>query len=365
MFSPRHARRFFALLLIAALPSASGCYYLQAAAGQLEISTKSRPIDALIEDAATDPALRARLEYVRAAREFAASELKLPDNETYRSYADLERPFVVWNVFATDRYAIEPRTWCFPVAGCVVYRGYFDRSAAEGYARSIRLAGGDAMVAGAVAYSTLGHFDDPVLNTMLRWDDADLAATLFHELAHQVVYVPGDARFNEAFATVVETAGLERWLASRGRESELEAWRVRRSRAEDFMDLLLTTRARLSTLYASGRNETELEGEKQQAFGQLKYEYALLRERWGGYGGYDAWFDRALNNAHLVPVATYHACVPGFERVLAEAGGDFERFYAEVRRLADISAEARADLLCRSGPDAISASSGDSPARSP
>lgn len=346
----RFVRRSRVLLLLGfavlALRPLTGCYYLQAAAGQLEISSKRRGIEQLIGDPQTDPALRGRLQYVQSARDFAVGELSLPDNDSYRSYTALDRPFVVWNVFATDEFSVEPRRWCFPVAGCVVYRGYFDPDTAERYAQSIRLAGGDAMVAGAAAYSTLGHFADPVLSTMMRWSDVQLAATLFHELAHQVVYVPGDAPFNESFATLVERVGVERWLTSRGEADALAQWRQTERRAGDFQSLLLDTRRRLGEAYANGSPDPELRAAKARIFGQLKYEYSLLRERWGGYPGYDAWFDRPLNNAHLVPVATYQDCVPGFERLLATAGGDLAVFYAEVERLASLPAQQRAAAVC-------------------
>ena len=364
----RVRRRFRVLLVLGfallALRPLTGCYYLQAAAGQLEISSKRRGIEQLIEDPQTDPALRGRLEYVRSARDFAVAELALPDNDSYRSYAALDRPFVVWNVFATDEFSVEPKRWCFPVAGCVVYRGYFDSETAERYARSIRLEGSDAMVAGAAAYSTLGHFDDPVLSTMMRWSDVQLAATLFHELAHQVVYVPGDAPFNESFATVVEHVGVERWLTTRGETQVLAQWRETERRASDFQGLLLDTRRRLGEAYASGGPDAKLRAVKAQIFGRLKYEYSLLREQWGGYRGYDAWFDRPLNNAHLVPVATYQDCVPGFERLLAAAGGDLGTFYAEVERLASMPAKQRAVSVCESA-ERVTTTGAGSPVRSP
>ena len=200
------------LFLMLVLPSLTGCYLMQAAGGQMELVSKREPIHSVLSNPATTEKLRGRLEYVTAARDFASRELGLPDNASYRSYADLQRPYVVWNVFAADEFSVEPKRWCFPIAGCVVYRGYFKESAAQAYALKMRMRGNDAMVGGVAAYSTLGHFKDPVLNTMMGWSDAQLAGTLFHELAHQVVYIPGDSEFNEAFATAVEEVGLERPL---------------------------------------------------------------------------------------------------------------------------------------------------------
>ena len=346
---PVPCRALRVVLMSFAALSLSGCYLMQAASGQMQIVSKREPISDVISDPATPEKLRARLEYVSAARDFASQELGLPDNPSYRSYADLGRPYVVWNVFATEEFSVEPRRWCFPIAGCVVYRGYFSESSAQRYARSLRAKGDDAMVGGIAAYSTLGHFRDPILNTMMGWDDAQLASTLFHELAHQVVYVPGDSRFNEAFATAVEEVGLERWLNSRGRAQEMQGWRQRRERQEQFIDLLLHTREKLQALYASGISVEQMRASKQEIFGQLKFDYTQLRAQWNGYGGYDRWFDRALNNAHLVSAATYHACLPGFRRVLASVNGDLPRFYEEVRKIADLPQEERAAAVCEGG----------------
>jgi predicted aminopeptidase len=334
------------LTIAAAVLPLTGCYLLQAASGQMAISAKREPIADVLADSARPPQLRARLEYVAAARDFASRELGLPDNDSYRSYADLGRPYVVWNVFAAPEFSVEPRRWCFPIAGCVVYRGYFSEDAAQRYANRLRRRGDDAAVGGIAAYSTLGHFKDPVLNTMLGWSDAQLAGTLFHELAHQVVYVPGDSEFNESFATVVEEAGLERWLAARQRGQELVAWREQRERQAQFIALLLKARDKLRTLYESALPDDEKRSRKQYEFGELKLAYQRLKQEWNGYPGYDRWFDRTLTNAHLVSAATYYGCVPGLRRVLSEAGGDLPRFYEEARRLARIDKASRALAVC-------------------
>jgi predicted aminopeptidase len=336
------AHVLFRLITLAlAIAPLSGCYLLQAATGQMEIVAKRKPIAALIASPTTPAPLRKRLEYVSDARAFAINELGLPDNNSYRSYADLNRPYVVWNVFATDEFSVEPRRWCFPIAGCVVYRGYFDQERAERYARSLRFSGQDAAVGGVAAYSTLGHFDDPILNTMLAWNDVQLAGTLFHELAHQVLYVPGDSAFNESFATVVEEAGLERWLEERGRIQEMRVWYTQRERGEQFIGLLLVARERLRNLYAE-KLPPEITRERKQAeFGRLKFEYTELKAQWNGYAGYDRWFDRALNNAHLVSAATYHGCLPKFRELLNSYEGDFRKFYDGARAIAEGPKEER------------------------
>ena len=322
-------------ILVAASLSVSGCYLLQAASGQMELTSKRRPIEKVLADTRTSEELRTRLQYVSAARTFASAELGLPDNDSYRSYADLGRPYVVWNVFATEEFSVQPRRWCFPIAGCVVYRGYFDEKNAQTYARRLRLRGLDTSVGGVAAYSTLGHFKDPVLNTMLGWSDVQLASTLFHELAHQVVYVPGDSEFNEAFATVVEEAGLQRWLAARGRLQDLTAWNEQRQRGAQFIGLLLRTREQLDQLYRSPLSEDMKRERKQYQFGLLKLEYADLKKSWNGFRGYDWWFNRTLNNAHLVSAATYYGCVPGLKRVLQSVDNDLPRFYDKARELAN------------------------------
>jgi predicted aminopeptidase len=338
------------LLVLLALPTLTGCYLLQAANGQMEINARRQPIAVVLADPATPQPLRTRLEYVAAARDFASRDLGLPDNASYRSYADLQRPYVVWNVFAADEFSVEPRRWCFPIAGCVVYRGYFDEGAAQRYARRLRYRGYDTAVGGVAAYSTLGHFEDPVLNTMMNWTDAQLAATLFHELAHQVAYAPGDSEFNESFATLVEEVGVERWLSARERPQELRAWREQRERNTQFIDLLLGARERLGELYESMLSEAEKRARKQYEFGKLKLAYEQLKRDWKGYSGYDRWFERTLNNAHLVSAATYYGCMPGLRRVLASMGGDLAEFYGAAQRLARESAEERRKSICSESP---------------
>ena len=337
------------LFCLVTLPALGGCYLLQAAGGQMQIVSKREPIARLLADPATPDPLRKRLEYVSEARDFASQGLGLPDNASYRSYADVGRPYVVWDVFATTEFSVEPRRWCFPIAGCVVYRGYFSESGAAGYARRLRARGADVEVGGVAAYSTLGHFRDPLLNTMMDWSDAQLAATVFHELAHQLIYIPGDSAFNETFATVVEETGLERWLGKTGRPQDLQAWQGQRRRNQQLIELLLATRERLRALYASSLPAAAMRSRKQEEFGRLKYEYGQLKARWNGYSGYDRWFDRALNNAHLISAATYHGCMPGFRRLLQSVDGDLQRFYLQVRELAAQPKELRRQKLCGDG----------------
>lgn len=318
---------------------------MQAAGGQMDVLARSRPVERVLADPATPEATRRRLELAVEAREFAGRELGLPDGGNFRSYADLGRPYAVWNVVATPEFSLVPRRWCFAFAGCVAYRGYFHEEAARHYADGLAAAGDDTLVEGVAAYSTLGHFDDPLLNTMLGWSDARLAGTVFHELAHRRLYVPGDSAFNEGYATVVEAAGLRLWFESRGETAALAAWLESRRRREQFLALLGGTAARLRELYSGPLDPGAMRIEKNRLFGELKFEYGRLRAAWGGWGGYDAWFARPLDNADLASIATYDDCVPGLERELA-AAGSLEAFHARAAALARLDRATRHREVC-------------------
>jgi predicted aminopeptidase len=338
------APRLFMLAL--ACLSLSGCYVLQAATGQLQVMRHSKPIDKVLVDPATSTATRAGLELVVAARQFAEVELNLPASRSYRRYADLGRPYVVWNVVATPEFSVEPRRWCFPVAGCVAYRGYFKESRARAHALQLFLRGDDVAVGGVATYSTLGHLPDPVFGSMLAWRETRLVGTIFHELAHEQLYFPGDSEFNEAFASVVEEEGVRRWLEKSGRPAELQAFLLAADREAEFAELLRGTRQNLSRLYGSGLPASEMRIEKQREFGRLKFAYEQLRKRWGGYGGFDNWFARSLNNAHLASVATYRDCMPGLRQALIEANGVLPDFYARLEKLREQPREERHKAYC-------------------
>jgi len=332
-------------ILLAVLPL-SGCYLVQAASGQATVLSRSEPIEGVIADPQTPEATRARLELARQARAFAVQELGLPDGRSFRKYADLGRPYAVWNVVAAPEFSVEPRRWCFPVAGCVAYRGYFDEAKARALAQRLGRRGDDVAVGGVATYSTLGRLPDPVFNTMLGWAELRFVGTIFHELAHERLYVPGDSEFNEAFASVVEQEGLRRWLLERGDVAGLQRLRESAAREAGFAALLRSARQRLERLYASGVDAGTLRIEKQREFGRLKFEYTVWRARWEGYAGYDGWFARTLNNAHLAAVATYHDCVPGLQREL-EAAGSLPAFYARAAELAELPLVQRRAAVCR------------------
>jgi predicted aminopeptidase len=354
--SKRGWRAARGLLLVTACCALAGCYLVQAGAGEWRVLHARVPIAALLADPATPAPLRARLTEVEAARDFAVRALALPDNRSYRTYADVHREFVVWNVVAAPEFSLTPVRWCFPVAGCVAYRGYFHRRQARDFALTLEARGFDVVVEGVPAYSTLGKFADPVLSTMLRYGDDELLATIFHELAHQLIYVRGDSEFNEAFATTVEDTGLERWLAFRGAVQRIARFREEQAEEARLLRLLSAARAQLATLYGSGAPAARMSAGKQRVLGRLAADIRALERRTGvRYPLTDRWIAAGLNNAQLAAVATYTECVPGFERLLADAGGDLPRFYDSVRALAAEPRAERHARLCTGASAAASA----------
>ena len=335
-----------ALILALIAASSGGCYLLQSAQGQLSLMSKREPIARVIDQPSTPPALRTQLEAVASIRDFASRELGLPDNGSYRSYADVGRRYVVWNVVAAPEFSVDAKEWCYPIVGCVAYRGYFVEGRARRFADRLRAKGLDVMVGGVAAYSTLGHFNDPVLNTMMGWNDVELAAIIFHELTHQLLYVPNDSSFNEALATTVEEEGVRRWLRAQGRDADLASHLVQQDHYAKVVDLLTTTRAELRAVYASGAAPDSMREKKRAAFAALRSSFALLKAGWGGHAPFEPWFDEDFNNAHLASVATYFTCVPGFERELKAVGGDLTAFYARVRALAKLDQEKRDAIVC-------------------
>ena len=312
-------RLVLVVLAISALPGCGTTYIAQAAMGEWHVMRARRPIDAVVLDKSTPDSVREELFRVREAREFASGVLKLPDNRSYRTYADIHRAYVVWNVVATPEFSVAPLRWCFPVAGCVAYRGYFSEHKAHEFAAGLSKKGYDVAVGGVPAYSTLGKFADPVLSTMLGYGADELAATIFHELAHQLLYVKSDTEFNEAFATTVEEEGLRRWLEQRGVPREMAAYRQQREREREFIGLFSHAREELANLYASGESPAQMRPKKQAILQQLGVDLVALERRLRVRSPvYDEWIAKGLNNADLTSLATYYDCMPGFERLLAE-----------------------------------------------
>ncbi|MEX8496160.1 aminopeptidase [Sphaerotilus sp.] len=317
-------------------------YLWQSVAGHLRMLGAARPVDEVLADPATPDDIRQRLELSRALRDYASRVLALPDNASYRRYADLGRPAAVWNVVAAPELSLQLKTWCFPVLGCVGYRGYFDKAEAEQLAAALRAQGWEASVYGVPAYSTLGRlpgsvFADPLLNTFLRGAEIDLVRLVFHELAHQVAYADGDTTFNESYATAVERIGSRQWLAQGGREAQITATDALDRRRAEFRAMTMRARDRLDALYRSAAPDEEKRREKARLLAGLHTEYLRWRDgSWGGDRAYDAWFD-SVNNARLGVLAAYNAQVPAFERLFERVGQDWPRFHAEVYRLAALT----------------------------
>jgi predicted aminopeptidase len=331
----------------------SGCstldYYSHLASGQLHLLQAREPVAELLENPTTDAELKQRLALAQQARDFASALLGLPDNHSYRLYADIQRPFVVWNVFATPEFSLTPQLHCFPIAGCVAYRGFYSQGRARGAAALLKQQGLDTYLGGVEAYSTLGWFDDPILNTMLRWSDERLVAVIFHELAHQQLYVADDTAFNESFASFVEREGLRQWRAKQGLPPSDPQGEQQR---EQFAALILASRARLQQLYDSGLQPAQMRSGKQAEFARLRAEYRALREReWGGSGRYDDWINAPMNNAKLLPFGLYDQWVPAFAALFKQADHDWPRFYQRVAALGKLPAAQRHEALARLSPD--------------
>ena len=320
------------VVLVLILLSLAGCYYLQAAKGQLELTRKREPIADILEDDSTSPELAERLRLVQEARQFSIDELGLPDNESYRTYADIERDFVVWSVVAAPEFSVQARTWCFPVAGCVSYRGYFSEKAARREAERLATDGYDVFVGGVAAYSTLGKLRDPVVSSMMNWDDVQLVAVLFHELAHQVLYVKGDSGFNESFATAVEEYGVYRWLESRGQSAEIERYESRRQLRQALMAATAAARGDLEGLYARELPDDEKRREKQARLEELAQEMSLIIRDAGHEAG--AWKNGELNNARLATMTLYEGRLPEFRALFEQCEQQILCFYERARALA-------------------------------
>ena len=319
-------------------------YYHQAAAGHWQPLSQSRPLDTFFDNPTTSAKLQTRLDLARQMRDFASQRLGLPDNDSYRSYADLGRPYVLYNVFAAEALALEPYNWCYPLVGCVSYRGYFDRKRAEREAAQLRQRGYDTTVAGVPAYSSLGWTNDPLLNTFINWPAGLLAELIFHELAHQQLYIDNDTAFNESFATAVGHLGAELWLQDHPQRQE--AYRRLKHYQKGFLELLQATRSELAALYASTADDVSKRQAKQTILADLQHRYQRLKqEQWNGFSGYDRWFAEPPNNAKLLTVAAYHDYVPAFITLYEQSGRNFPKFYRAVAKLGALPPQERKHQL--------------------
>ncbi|OCW59278.1 aminopeptidase [Hoeflea olei] len=338
------------LLLIGLAAALGGCtsvsYYAQSLNGHARIMAARKPVAKLIADPSTPDALRAWMKQASAIRQFASDELDLPDNQSYRSYAEIGRDYVTWVAFAAPEFSLAPKTWCFPVFGCVPYRGYFSRDKAVATAARLQAEGYDVHVSGVTAYSTLGWSSDPLISTMVRQDETYLAALVFHELAHQRVYVDDDSAFNEAFAVAVETTGTKKWLRAAGDPGALRRYEAGLARHAAFLALLAETRGELGRIYAGTAAPAEKRAAKAAAIERLRARYRSLRDRrWGGFSGYDGWFASPINNAKLAATGVYNDRTADFLRLFDLCSGDYPRFYAAVARIGALPAPDRTAAL--------------------
>ena len=316
-------------------------YLMQCAKGQWFLMSQARSIEDILAEKTEPQNVREQLTKVVRLREFAVTSLDLPDTGSYRKYSDLQRPYAVWNLVVAPEFSLKLKQWCFPIAGCVTYRGYFEEASARALADDFSAQGFDVDVYGVQAYSTLNWFDDPVLNTFLNNDDLRLAALLFHEMAHQVIYVKNDTAFNESFAKTVEMEGLRRWLQASGSYDLWQQWLQREDRSADFHKLLADVRARLGRTYESPLDNDLKRSAKKEILQQAFVDYEALKKSWDGYAGYDPWMKRGLNNARLSSMASYYDLVPAFQNLLAHVDSDLQKFYAEVKVLGSLPKDER------------------------
>jgi predicted aminopeptidase len=339
-------------VLVATLMLLAGCrslgYYAHVTHGQAALLAERRSIDKVVADPKTSDVTRRRLTLAREARRFASTRLGLPDNRSYTYYVQLDRPWVAWNVFATPELSVSAVTHCFPVAGCVAYRGYFRKDLADREAARERASGHDVAIGEVPAYSTLGWFADPILSSMLRWDDDELAATIFHELAHQKIYVKNDSSFNESFATFVEREGLREWRLARNQPVPDEKGDILE---RSFTTQILALRDRLGAIYAQPWTDDAKRVAKAEEFEAFRGHYLAWRDgEAGGDHRYDRWMKRPLNNAALLPFGLYDTWVPSFAALFAQVDGDWPTFFARVNGLAKMAPMERTGELERLRP---------------
>jgi predicted aminopeptidase len=320
-------------------------YYEQAIDGHMQILRKKQPISDLIENPQTPAKLREKLLLIQSARTFAEKELLLPANNHYLSYAELNRPYVVWNVFAAPEFSLTPENWCFPIVGCVTYRGYFQEADARRFGDALIQKGFDVYIGGAIAYSTLGWFDDPILSTFINLSASDTVALIFHELAHGLLYVPDDTAFNESFATAVEQEGLKRWQMFTRPSQDYADWQHKRHYRQKFTALVSKYRNQLKDLYDSKLPTNEKRNQKAATFKRMQSEFKALKLNQSEMAVYSTWFKRPLNNAQLISVAIYHDWVPAFGQILSDSNGDLEKFYERCRQLAKKEPQERHRIL--------------------
>jgi predicted aminopeptidase len=339
--------RICALISIFLMAGCAGpAFYAQAISGHLELMNGRTEIDEILADNRTDPALQQELKLAMEIRQFAINQLGLPDNGSYTQFVHTGRQAVTWNVVAAPEFSIEPRRWCFIISGCVSYRGYFEQHKAVRFSKKLEKKSFDVTVSPAIAYSTLGWFDDPLLDTMLQYQDEQLAAFIFHEMAHQQLYVKGDTEFSESYASFVEETGVREWLRSSGRDKLLARWLAVNAASTEFNQLIRVTRERLNKVYTSGIGEEEMREQKKAIFTNMESEYlTMVDANWDGQNHYRSWFTRELNNAQLALINLYQGGSCAFEKLYESAGGNMLHFQQLAADRAALGKQERAAWL--------------------
>ena len=334
------------VLLIGLINGCQSIHYMgQAISGHLDLLNKRQPVEDLIDDPQTSDELRRQLVLTTQLLEFADEELHLPVGDQYRSYVSLERPYVVWNVFAAPELSLEPKTWCYPVAGCTVYRGFFSADNARKFAQRLMDRGYDVIVGGVAAYSTLGWFSDPLLSTFIDRSESGLASLIFHELAHQLIYIPDDSPFNESFATAVSLEGLRRWHISRNNLDQYQRYKKSYQDRQEILSLIAGYRNRLRNLYQSSLSDSIKRRHKAGLLGEMRHEFESLSRQKASLSVFSHWFEDPLNNARLISISTYNDHVPAFKQLLQDSQYDLKLFYQNCRRLADFRPSIRLKTL--------------------
>ncbi len=344
-------RKYICITAVIITVLCSGCssigYYSHLIGGHLEIHSNTKPIDSIIKSPDTTDKLAHKLKLIIEAKKFAESNLDLPKNDSYTKYADLGRDYVMWSVTATPKLSLSPYQSCFIIVGCMNYRTFFAKRNAEEFAADLQKQGYETYIGEIAAFSSLGWFDDPVLNTMLSWPDTRLAGLIFHELTHQKIYAHNDTTFNESVAVTVELEGIKKWLTSKKDIEKLNAFLKRQKRHQQFLSIILATRSKLEFLYQAPIPNKQKLAKKRLIFSQLLEDYKNLKVSWNGYSGYDRWFNTNLNNAKLALLTTYTQHVPVLTRLLRDNEDDFAKFFKSVRKLADMDKSERDLVLQR------------------
>jgi predicted aminopeptidase len=316
---------------------ASGCtdvrYYMQSVRGQLDVVSRRQDIAEMLADETLPQAMRERLGLVLAVRNFAVDSMQLPESGSYTAYADLERDYAVKNLFAAPEFSTHLRSWCYPIVGCATYRGYFDEGMLHETASQLRQQGYDVYTGRVAAYSTLGWFEDPILNTVMGWPEYQLVGLIFHELAHHRLYIDDDTVFNESFASAVEQSGIELWYSTRAQQEQVEVYLQRKNSRKLVVEVIFRIRKELAALYEQEIPAEEMREKKAELMQQAKEEYQGLGEQVTASSGFNRWFAGELNNAKLGSVAAYNNYVGAFLAILASHDYDYAKFYEHVEAL--------------------------------